>query len=252
MYDPTRQAIGLAEELIRWAGVLGIVGLLLIIPGWALFGWLWHGWEKLSWAEKLGLSAGFSLPFYFLLLLYTDWVGVHLGAGYAWGAVILGLAGLIWRGLRRNRLRGWWVTLKQAIKQPGRALPDRLPEIVLLILIGLILLTRWWAIREIEAPMWGDAVQHTFIAQLILDQGWAVPIVGALCPLWQLWQPIWFSGCRGAAGMDQWDGCAPGCSMDGTGGKFTGNPGAVPPGFAHSQGKPVGRGGGDTGCRAVV
>ena len=179
VYDPIRQVIGLAEELIRWAGVLGIVGLLLIIPGWALFGWLWRGWEKLSWAEKLGLSAGFSLPFYFLLLLYTDWVGLHLGAGYAWGGVILGLAGLIWRGLRRNRLREGWATLKQAVKQPGRALHERLPELVLLILIGLILLTRWWAIREIEAPMWGDAVQHTFIAQLILDQG----------GLFQSWEP---------------------------------------------------------------
>ncbi len=47
--------------------------------------------------------------------------------------------------------------------------------------LGLILLfSRFWMARSLAAPMWGDAVQHGVIAQLILDnQG-----------LFSSWQPF--------------------------------------------------------------
>jgi hypothetical protein len=42
-------------------------------------------------------------------------------------------------------------------------------ELALVLVITLILLTRFWAARDLEAPMWGDSYQHTMIAQLIVD-----------------------------------------------------------------------------------
>ena len=48
-----------------------------------------------------------------------------------------------------------------------------------MVVLLLIVVTRWWAVRSIEAPMWGDSVHHTVIAQLILDHG----------GLFESWQP---------------------------------------------------------------
>jgi len=38
-------------------------------------------------------------------------------------------------------------------------------------LLILIILTRFWSIRSLDVPMWGDSYQHTMIAQLLVDHG---------------------------------------------------------------------------------
>ncbi|MFO7624071.1 MAG: hypothetical protein R6V73_06950, partial [Anaerolineales bacterium] len=43
--------------------------------------------------------------------------------------------------------------------------------VALIMVVILLVLTRFWAIRTLEAPMWGDSVQHAAIAQLMLDNG---------------------------------------------------------------------------------
>jgi hypothetical protein len=178
-YEPVQLTVGLGQELTRWAGVLGLCALLFILPGWAVLGWLWRGWQRLTWMEKACLSIGFSLALYVVLLLLTDLARVHLGAGYAWGAIVLGLVGVIWQALSQGGLRAWYLNLCQAIKDPIKSLTGRLPDVAFVLMVGLIFITRWWAIREIEAPMWGDSVHHTFITQLILDNG----------GLFQSWEP---------------------------------------------------------------
>ncbi len=165
-YDPGRMLSGMAKELVRWAGLLVLSGLIFIAPGWALLGWLWKGWGELSWLEQAGLAGGFSLAAYVLVLVFSDLLGLHLGAGYAWGAMICALVSLAWRAITRYRRQRGTASLKT-----GLSWSIRLADIAVVAVLVLIMATRWWAIREIEAPMWGDSVQHTFITQLILDKG---------------------------------------------------------------------------------
>jgi hypothetical protein len=44
-------------------------------------------------------------------------------------------------------------------------------DVTLVILLTLIFFTRFWPIRTLDAPMWGDSYQHTMIAQLLVDNG---------------------------------------------------------------------------------
>ena len=46
-----------------------------------------------------------------------------------------------------------------------------LADLTLLGILVLIAGTRFWAVRRLAAPMWGDAYQHTMIAQLLVDHG---------------------------------------------------------------------------------
>ncbi len=170
-YEAGKLAAGLVEELVIWAGVLALSSLIFVAPGWAVLGWLWRGWNDLSVPGRVGLASGFSLAAYAVFLVFTDLLGVHLGAWYAWGLMIYALGSLAWQTIIRRRLR------RRDQKDAGPCLradqpqSTRLSGIVLVMILGLILATRWWAVRSIEAPMWGDSVQHTFITQLIMDHG---------------------------------------------------------------------------------
>ncbi len=39
----------------------------------------------------------------------------------------------------------------------------------MLVIVGLIIVTRLWAIRRLDLPLWGDSYQHTMLAQLLVD-----------------------------------------------------------------------------------
>jgi hypothetical protein len=163
IYDPRGMGVDLVGAAIRGAGLLGVAGLLYVVPGWALLAWLWP--ERLSWAERLGLAAGVSLALYPLLFLWTDLVGLHLGALYAWVPIGCGLAALVWR-YRDWRPREGWKSLKEW------AHSDALwPDLALLVVMGLVFGVRLLVVRTLDAPMWGDSYQHTMIAQLMVDNG---------------------------------------------------------------------------------
>ncbi len=170
-YNPGWLAIGLLLELFRWVGVVGLGVLLYILPGWAVLGWLWQGWDALSWLGRVGLASGFSLAAYAIILVFTDLVGLHLGEWYAWGGMIFGVGSLVWQAIikvrNQHRNQGGQATSENV----GSPWSIRMANIAVSVILGLILVTRWWAVRSIEAPMWGDSVQHTVITQLILDHG---------------------------------------------------------------------------------
>jgi hypothetical protein len=194
MYSIRRLGLGLVREFAIW-GVYLLAGIFLfLLPGWGLLKLLWPGWDtrpegtSFTWMEKLGLSAGVSLAVYPILLLWTGLVGLRLGPLYAWVPPIAGLAILLWcnRGLflrhhippEENKPRSFIAVLR-SIRLPSRwALPS-LPTIVLLLAVVLLVFTRFWAVRSLDAPMWGDSYQHTVIAQLIVDHN----------GLFRSWQP---------------------------------------------------------------
>ncbi|MGD2144086.1 MAG: hypothetical protein PVF54_06380 [Anaerolineae bacterium] len=163
IYDPRWMVADLAVAAVRGLGLLGVAGLLYVVPGWALLVWLWP--QQLSWAEKVGLAAGMSLALYPLLLLWTDLVGLHLGLLYAWGPILCGLAALVWRYRDWRPQQGW-----KSLKEWARS--DALwPDVTLVIVTGLVFGVRLLIVRTLDAPMWGDSYQHTMIAQLLVDNG---------------------------------------------------------------------------------
>ena len=169
-YDTARLTAGLGRELVIWLGVFTLSSLLFILPGWAVLSWLWTGWDASSLPGRAGLASGTSLAIYAIVLLITDLLGLHLGAWYAWGLVIFSITCLAWRVIKRQKSRRIEPKDDNVISRNQRW-STRLAGITLVIILGLILVTRWWAVRSLEAPMWGDSVQHTVITQLIIDHG---------------------------------------------------------------------------------
>ena len=169
-YSRQKAALGLAEEAVSWVGILAIGFFLFILPGWGLLSLLWPGWGAITWPEKLGLSAGLSLAVYPLLLLWTDIIGLHLGAIYAWLPPLVGLGIILWRNRKRLSVRAFSrFTVRTSLHVDLSTLPWA--EVAFIGILALIVLTRFWAIRSLDIPMWGDSYQHTMIAQLLVDHG---------------------------------------------------------------------------------
>lgn len=161
-YLPWKAALGLGMEAVTWVGILAAGFFLFILPGWGLFCLVWPAWGRLTWPEKLGLSAGLSLAIYPILLLWTDIIGLHLGAMYAWLPPLAGLGLIIWRNRKR-------IGIHMFPRRNVFILPWA--DVAYIGIVGLLVLTRFWAIRSLDLPMWGDSYQHTLIAQLLVDHG---------------------------------------------------------------------------------
>ena len=160
-YEQILVASGLLQEGLTWI-LWVLVGIFLyIVPGWALLGLLWPGWGKLHWGEKLGLSAGVSLAIYPIIFLWTHLIGLNLGPLYAWMPPIVGVLIIIWNNRKDLKHR--------RVSSPIPLSPFPWSDITLLFVIGLIFAVRFWVIRGLDAPMWGDSYQHTLIAQLLVD-----------------------------------------------------------------------------------
>ncbi|MFN2197014.1 MAG: hypothetical protein ACK2UW_12920 [Anaerolineales bacterium] len=160
-YGPLTLVAGLGRELLSWLGMLLAAGFLFILPGWGLLGVLWPAWKSVRWPIRLGLSGGVSLAIYPLLFLWTSLIGLKLGAAYAWLPGILGLGLLVWsyRGIRP----AWrWERFKTSFS---------LYNVLFVLVLGLIIFSRFWNIRGLDLPLWGDGYQHTMIVQLLLDNG---------------------------------------------------------------------------------
>jgi hypothetical protein len=179
-YNLPLAAAGLAAEGLFWLVLLASALALFAIPGWALLKWAVPSWPQQDWTAKLALSSGLSLALYPLLLLWTDLLGLHLGVWNAWGPVLAGAAALIWMRLKNpSPKRSMSATDAAAEEQPARTL--HLPStLVMIILLGLLVFVRLWAVRGLAAPLWGDSVQHTAIARLLVDQG----------GLFRSWEPV--------------------------------------------------------------
>lgn len=186
IYSIRRLGLGLVREFAIWVAILLVGAFLFLVPGWGLLSLLWNKWDTLTWIEKTGLSAGVSIATYPIIFLWTWIVGLHLGPFYAWFPPIAGLIFLLWKWRavlkRRSTIdRRIHMSVGFILRKLRRSFRRGvlLPNIVLLIVISFLVCTRFWAIRTLDAPMWGDSYQHTVIAQRIADNN----------GLFQSWQP---------------------------------------------------------------
>jgi hypothetical protein len=168
VYDRSQVLTGMLSQGISWVGMLSIGIFLYILPGWALLRGFWAGWDDFGWAEKAALSAGVSLALTPLFFLWTDVVGVHLGAGYAWLPGIAAAIALLWMNRQRlMSIRIHWPAQRIIRASSSKLLPDA----ALVTLLLVVFFIRLWSVSNLDLPMWGDSYQHTVITQLMLDQG---------------------------------------------------------------------------------
>jgi hypothetical protein len=168
-YDPMILIWGLIKEFLGWGYKFFLSVLVFVIPGLALLNLLWPSAKTLSKLERIAIAVGVSIAFYPIFFLWTDLIGIHLGVGYAWIPLVLGSVYLIWI----NR-----IGIIETIKSPG-IMRIRLrnankevsfwQDLTLLIVLFFIFMVRFWVIRDLAGPMWGDSYHHTMISQLLVD-----------------------------------------------------------------------------------
>ncbi len=162
VYDPRWLGVDLLKASLAGLGLLGVAALLYLVPGYALLVYLWRG-ALLPWPAQMGVAAGLSLAIYPLLFLWTDLVGLHLGALYAWIPTVGGVAALAWSYQRWWPRQGW-----EALRRWVRS--DAFwPDLSFILVLALVFAVRLLVVRGLAAPMWGDSYQHTMIAQLLVD-----------------------------------------------------------------------------------
>ena len=177
-FDSRAMLMELFTEGLKWLMMLVAAVFLFILPGWACLDWLWPAWGGYRWTEKAALAAGASLALYPLLILWTNTIGLRLGALYAWLPPLAGILILGGRRLLRRRRASRKPSLEvvpPSTEQPSEHKPPTptilLADLTLLGTLALVAGTRFWAVRRLAAPLWGDSYQHTMIAQLLVDNG---------------------------------------------------------------------------------
>lgn len=181
-YYNSQLVLGLVREILLWSWFLLAGILLFVLPGWALLSLLWPHINHDGTGDsaiihqalknpitKLAISLGISLAIYPILFAWTDLFGLHLGPWYAWIPPVVGSVFLVWYYARQ--WRNGILTVKLPTFHPADA--------VLFVVILLIIATRFWAIRSLPLPLWGDSYHHTMITQLMIDNN----------GLFNSWQP---------------------------------------------------------------
>ena len=180
-YDPIKQYTGLVIEVLALVGLTIIAIMLLIIPGWGVLSQVLPEWSGVtedsqgySLGEKIGLASGFSLVFYPILYLWTRVIGVQIGDIVIWIPFVVGLILIVFNQRKgivtfsklfsERRLISGVRNFLTEVKYPMQYITG-----IYILLCLLLLLTRFWPIRMIDYPMWGDSYQHTMIAQLLID-----------------------------------------------------------------------------------
>ena len=167
-YDRSVAMREIIRQIIPWMAGFLVLIILFAIPGWALLSLVWSEWSKQTWFLKLAISMGVSYALYILLVLYTSLFHLQLGIWYALLPAITGGIIITWRNKQKLpgtiEKRKIMLTIKQVVFRAGS-----LPDLVLVIILVILFLLRAWQMRGLDAPMWGDSVQHTAIVQLMID-----------------------------------------------------------------------------------
>jgi hypothetical protein len=138
-----------------------------------------HAMPRFDWGERIALSAGLSLAFWALVLLWSSAVGLRWNPVALWLLTIALLALFAWRSGSIHGLLNWLRRLRQnnenlPASPPARALHLPAFDWISLALMAVFLASfavRMVMVRDMAAPAWVDAVHHALVTRLILDQG---------------------------------------------------------------------------------
>jgi hypothetical protein len=170
--------------------VLLPAGALLFLPGYTLS--LAIPKERMLPFQRLLAAVGLSLALIPLILLFATVSGLHLGGLAVWG--LLALCGALsawwgyknWRGPRGDLL-GW-----------ARARPY---YPLLLLVFAVSLGVRLYAVRGLSVPLWGDSLNHAWVARLIMERG---QVPNSFLPYFDLGSFTYHFGFHSGVAFLQW------------------------------------------------
>ena len=167
-YDRPAACLEIFRRFIPWLVDILIMLIVFTIPGLALLSLVWSGWTDLYWSIKLVLSVGVSYTIYILIVLYSAVFHLQLGIWYELLPVIAGAIVIFWRNQQNLQKTSTKCVINFHLKQSVTR-SSFWPDLALVIILVTLFLIRVWQMRGLEAPMWGDSVQHTAIVQLLMD-----------------------------------------------------------------------------------
>ncbi len=182
-YAPAQLAFGLIQLSGSWLILLAAGAFLFTLPGWGILAWSWPEWKETPGAVKLALSGGISLCLYPLLFLWTHLVGLNIGLFYAWLPPLLGALLLLFKirpnmgSLRAASLQTFFRSNLSSVRFKAIFSATNFAYILVTLAIFGV---RFWVIKGIEVPLWGDSYQHTVIAQLLVQHN----------GLFESWRPL--------------------------------------------------------------
>lgn len=166
--------LGLAVEWLQWVLYLLAAGVLFLLPGWVIMDLVWHNWRDLNVGVMLGVSCSVGLAVYPVLFLWVHLFQLEPGLLLALLPPAISIGIIVWRyrGLPRFSLRLARPHYRDPAADHGiDLLPGRIYGFLLVVVLLLAAFAQFWAVRMLQVPNWGDSVQHTVMAQLMLDHG---------------------------------------------------------------------------------
>lgn len=162
-YSPKPMLLSLVKLFFtKWLPCILFSILLFILPGYAILDALNVHFEEKSFVEKIVFSIGLSLSITPIFFLWTNLVGVKLGVFYAIIPLSFSVGYLIYKAIKSKAVfkNSMAKELLQKIE---------IPDLILLFLILVLIFIRFWIIRPLPLPLWGDSYQHTLITQLLFE-----------------------------------------------------------------------------------
>ncbi len=168
-YDRVQLSLGLGLVVLQWLWQLFLTALILLLPGWAILSIAWPGWEDYDLLIKLTLAFGVSYALYPTLFLLTDFIDFHPGeVFFVW--VVMGLSAISLFIHYRPDLRVKDISASKLLCN-FRLRSENWLNLATVVVLSLIFFVKFWAIRTLDTPMWGDSYQHTMITQLMMNNG---------------------------------------------------------------------------------
>lgn len=132
--------------------------LLYVFPGLVLIRWLWRD-ATLDGLERLMLAIGIGTLLPPLWINLGSVLNFSMNRWTTWAYTLLMF--LIWiASYRRNPLN-----------HIRSSFPISWYSLITLTSFALVIFTRFYSIRDLEIPLWGDSYHHTMITQLLSDNG---------------------------------------------------------------------------------
>ena len=175
-------------EAINWILVFMVAAMISLVPGLAIWMWLKPRSLHLSPIESLCIAYALGLAVIAIAFLWMGLLGLQISMPVI-GALGVVSVGLVFTRLFRDRAAHIEPDDKEGARHSrprvshhdgrSRSMLDLTKYGALLIVAAAILYGRFYAIRSLNYPMWGDSVHHTVIATLLTEHG----------GLFQSWQP---------------------------------------------------------------
>ncbi|GAB4483867.1 MAG: hypothetical protein Kow0088_27180 [Anaerolineales bacterium] len=163
------------STLVQLLRVTTLALLFFLLPGFAIIYKLYLGQRRAPFEISLSIATGVSIACYSLLFLLSKLANISLNAAILWGYLLFFTVWLAFSLALQRRKLSW-----DDLKIVRENLSERLfTYLGLLFILASLLIVRFWSIRSLPLPMWGDSVHHTLIAQLLIDNG----------GLFDSWQP---------------------------------------------------------------